>query len=325
MKIQTSINFEFTGKLNKIKCPKTNKTLNVTSDGKIINLAKNWTHINEDFDTIFTALSVFGYSITPPLFVDEYRIDKNFIQSQLIMIDVDNGYTLDELLQDKLYLKHGAGYYTTASHSDQLHKFRIIFILENIIYDKLDFYFLYKGLINYYGSDVQCKDPARLFYGTENAKQSENRGKILAQVLIDELIKIEKAKDKKITEKHYETHEKYKNHVIDDAEKQEILELLKGTTIPDYGMWRNIGWSMYVSGFSLADFIYGTNEPNISSANSIWSNFKSGTSKIITTGTLMWWLFDNYGKDVVLTRLKIAKEQQELDKLALRMKQLRKK
>ncbi|WP_175990479.1 hypothetical protein [Bacillus sp. Marseille-Q1617] len=90
----------------------------------------------------------------------------NWESQQILALDFDEGLRLDEALKDNFFIENAAFIYTTFSHTEEHHKFRVVFVLEFPVYD----YQLYKKLINellsrYPYADQSCKDGSRLFFG----------------------------------------------------------------------------------------------------------------------------------------------------------------
>jgi hypothetical protein len=223
--------------------------------------------------------------------------------------------TLEDLANDELYNEYGAGYYTTASHTDQDQRFRIVFILEHPITDPDNFIKLNAGLIRHYGGDKACKDPARLFYGCVNAAHAECKNNILPTDIINGIIDMVRKEEEQRQRNIAIIHEQYKDHQLLDSDKRVIVELLRGTFIGDYVVWRSIAWAMKNSGFELADFIDVTSgmmrEKSVDDAKLIWSKGIEHTNKL-TMGTILYTLFAHYGKELVLSQLKLQKIEGQL-------------
>jgi hypothetical protein len=110
-----------------------------------------------------------GHAFCPP-FKNGKKCAKNFKVSWLLCVDIDSGMTLQEAVQSRFFQEYGGMIYTTFSHSDWLHKFRIVFVLDEPITNTTDMRHAYTGLIAQYGGDKACKDASRMFYastGTE--------------------------------------------------------------------------------------------------------------------------------------------------------------
>ena len=142
-------------------------------DNKRINLGYGWVTAELPFEDIYEMLSVGGYAFAPALNSD-HRIEQNFVSHELALVDIDGGMNLEELQQFPFYQLYGSGYYTTPSHTDQHHKFRILYRLPCPITDGETMRVIYEGLLAVHGfADIACKDPVRLFFGTINSIHRE--------------------------------------------------------------------------------------------------------------------------------------------------------
>ena len=97
----------------------------------------------------------------------EYKIKRKISywhSQQIICLDFDSGLTIEQAIQE---FKHSAMFiYTTFSHSEKLHKFRVVFLLNERLYN----YDLYSHIMDnllkkYPYVDSSCKDGSRIFYG----------------------------------------------------------------------------------------------------------------------------------------------------------------
>jgi hypothetical protein len=102
------------------------------------------------------------------------RQQTNFIASGYIALDFDrnNPEDIDEIFNDQVVSSYYGLFYHTYSSTSEAPKFRIVFELENPIYDA-DYYrevvtaFIWKFAAN---ADETCKDPCRLFYGSKDSQ-----------------------------------------------------------------------------------------------------------------------------------------------------------
>jgi hypothetical protein len=111
-----------------------------------------------------------GIAWTPGKYIDNHRIKSNFIQTNIIGIDIDHGLLLQDVFKDPFVLNNALLLYTSFQHTNEAHRFRIIFKLTKIIKSIKAFETIAKVLIQYFNADKQCKDVTRLFYGNTKAK-----------------------------------------------------------------------------------------------------------------------------------------------------------
>lgn len=252
-----------------------------------------WTNLETTLEDFFTLVSMDGRAIAPELIQDGTRSQKTFASHQIVLVDIDSGMTIEDLLQDEFYQQYAAGYYTTPSHSDALHKFRIIFILDDAMTDAAKLRHLYTGLIRMFGGDQACKDSSRLFYGTINAqRKSFNSSKRLSIDVVETIV--EEAQQEE--EEHYDRVAQQNYEPPTDEEKRLVLEELKKCYLGEYQTWFRLGCALKNSGYSVQDFIEvslsATRSKTASKCKSTWNSIKAH-NKPATFATLMWFIKEN--------------------------------
>lgn len=92
------------------------------------------------------------------------RSIKSWSSQELICLDFDEGLKLNEALD--IFKNEAAFIYTTFNHSEDKHKFRVVFVLDQIIENYAVFESLISSLfVKYPMADKSCSDGSRLFYG----------------------------------------------------------------------------------------------------------------------------------------------------------------
>lgn len=106
-----------------------------------------------------------GYAIAPQC--DGRRKRENFRLAQHIGIDLDEGDRVwDDLLQMPLVDQHAAIVHTTASHTPEHPRYRVLFLLSEPIRDPAVYTHAVRCFLKAFGTaDKQCKDAARMFFG----------------------------------------------------------------------------------------------------------------------------------------------------------------
>ena len=110
-----------------------------------------------------------GYAIAPQC--DGRRKAANFRAAQHVGVDLDDGtYSWDELVHMPIVVMHAAIVHTTASHTREHPRYRVLFLLEEPITDPDDYTQAVGAFMGAFGAaaDPACKDPARLFFGAED-------------------------------------------------------------------------------------------------------------------------------------------------------------
>lgn len=114
----------------------------------------------------------------------------NFKAAGFLAVDVDDGLTLEDARKVPLYQNHCALLYTTHSHSEENHRFRLVFELESPITTRDRMEAAYSGLIATFGGDKACRDASRLFFGSSKGMQIPRFGLTLPTAAVDELVEL---------------------------------------------------------------------------------------------------------------------------------------
>lgn len=215
-----------------------------------------WT--NCDFESVAEVVEMLttdGWPISAELDDSGYRDKEHFVSRQVFPVDIDAGMRLEEIETHPFYQAFGCGYYTSPSHTEENHRFRILFQLEAPMTDATFTSALMEALIVEFGGDEACKDPNRIFYGNSNAEYVEcDDTKFLPTDIAVALImeQLERKAQK-------QTSAVKVDKPMNDEEKQHIVDLLTGLNLRysgSYSKWRNIGFAMKHAGFTLQDFQY---------------------------------------------------------------------
>lgn len=112
-----------------------------------------------------------GYSVSGARFINGDRKKSNVENCHLLMIDIDSGLTIEEAKTNDFIKQNAIALYTSCSHTEDHHKFRLIFNLPEPL-TVSDYEYLYTYLLDNYfrQADKACKDASRLFFGNTNAE-----------------------------------------------------------------------------------------------------------------------------------------------------------
>jgi len=265
--------------------------------GRRVNLGYGWVNIEADWPDVFHLITQDGIATSAELRSD-HRSEADFVSRELIMVDVDSGMTIPELLADPFYNAWGAGFYTTPSHTWENHRFRIMFRTETPLTDVTRVRRLNSALLKVYdAADISCKDATRIFYGSPKSAASECRDQVLTDDMVDTLISmIDQFAAERLAA---EPEQEYKE--LSDASRKRIIELLRQSYVGEYPIWRNIGWGLKAGGFSLADFQHATsgmmNQKTPADAKKIWNAASGGSGDRCTMGTVIHFLKIRHGDD----------------------------
>jgi hypothetical protein len=217
-------------------------------NGETVNLGYGWQNIECDtWQEIFELITTDGYATSAEL-VGNHRCDDDYVSRQVVMVDIDDGMTIQELFENDFYNEFGAGFYTTARHTDTAHRFRILFVLEEPITDCLTMRKVIRGLLEIFDSgDKSCKDASRIYYGIPNCLIKECRDKILptfiTNALVDMIDSIDMAEAQK--QKTYII-DPSQNLQYDDIYVDQLLSNIAskvGNLKGQYDEWRTIAWA----------------------------------------------------------------------------------
>lgn len=147
---------------------------------KVINKSKNYKALTENFENcILTAREIaieikLGHAICCAVLKADskgciIRKNENWLSSEIFALDIDGGLTIEQVLsmpetETCLIL------YTTASHSEGKHRFRLIFDLPYLEKNAVRYKKIIEKFIRIFGSDEACKDLCRGYYGNTEAK-----------------------------------------------------------------------------------------------------------------------------------------------------------
>ncbi|HEY9825084.1 MAG TPA: plasmid replication protein, CyRepA1 family [Stenomitos sp.] len=108
------------------------------------------------------------------------RIGKHFVDVEGNVIDESDGrkqakvyhhqMTIDEAIAHPFIKKYCALIYTSASHTEDWHKFRLVFLLPQFVEGSDTIEVLVRYLMEHLPHDPSCKDASRVFYGNTNAE-----------------------------------------------------------------------------------------------------------------------------------------------------------
>ena len=302
--IQTTISPSIVGKPEKhLYTNKDGETKSIFKCGdKVVNLASDWMNVEGTMEDIFEVITTDGLAIVPAIIKDNHRTSENFIESTIVMVDIDDGLTIEQATVDPLYIEYASGYYTTTSHKPDHHKFRIVFELEETITDANAMTSLYSALISHFGGDKACKDASRLFYGNPTPASKSYKEAVLPSVIVNKLIDDYNSKKEAEALAAFEKQAQYVNREQTDSEKQLILELIHSGFHGNYNTITSIGWALQNSGFSVMDFCRCI--PLLSDAEKIriWNARCNKTSQY-SMGTIMYYIYSWHGKAEVISQL----------------------
>jgi hypothetical protein len=121
------------------------------------------------------------------VFANGRRSINNFIQSDVVGVDVDAGWNMYRFAELELVRNNCAFIYTTPSHTPHEHRFRAVFVLPRTITKSNELAAISRGLTRKLGGDENATDPARIWFGSENGEVIRI-GATLSESLLEELL-----------------------------------------------------------------------------------------------------------------------------------------
>lgn len=122
----------------------------------------------------------FAYSYQ---FKDGIRRGENFIATDFIAVDIDDGSPLNEILLEPIVKSYGSMWHTTASHSPDNNRYRVIFVLPHTLTNRDEVKTVARSLTRRLSGDMAATDVARFFYGAYGCQYEILSGQISEEFL----------------------------------------------------------------------------------------------------------------------------------------------
>lgn len=156
--------------------------------------AQNWQNIEESLSWLQGWVTA-GYGWTATHFIGRHRRADNASGSNLVVVDIDGDTTLEQFWATDTAKNWCVGTYTTASHTEDEHRFRALFPLELLLQNTAQHRGAYWLVANRLFADLgieTIKDncgqkPERLWYGNSKAQWRINEGAIVPEFLLADI------------------------------------------------------------------------------------------------------------------------------------------
>jgi hypothetical protein len=126
-----------------------------------------------------------GWAYSPAWFRNR-RSNANFVLSELVSIDIDNGLRLEAALANNFIKENALLIHTTSSHTEENNRFRILFHLPKLIDNVEEYRVWVINLMKYLEfADPSCKDVCRGFYGAKDCQTYLFNKTISEEVFLD--------------------------------------------------------------------------------------------------------------------------------------------
>ncbi len=153
-----------------------------------------------------------------PSIFNGYRAQSNFVQTDMMVLDIDDGMRIEEAEQMVSNLGITALCMPSTSHTSEYHRFRLIFPLSRTIRTKEEFKATMSYLAEIFPADPSCiGDTARFFFGCRDDDGFWTEGTLLNPIIPPE-------KPENSSESFYSSGE-----IVDVGESlEELVEALYG-------------------------------------------------------------------------------------------------
>ena len=130
--------------------------------------ARGWQQLSGELIDLREHVSRGGAFVAAAM-TSDHRSSAAFKSSELVVVDVDHGLKIEDFSAHPL-AGSASFLYTTHSHSEEEHRFRIVFRLPQVITSEEVYKAITNILIKSIGGDKSCSDACRLFYGNKDCQ-----------------------------------------------------------------------------------------------------------------------------------------------------------
>lgn len=274
--------------------------------GERFNPSIGWINASASIETLLDYVR-YGFPISAQLFSSEgaegvvnviddrvvnntvygYRHRQNFWRTNVALVDIDEGMSIEESTTSSFFEMYGTAWYASPSYTTENQKHRLIFALDKLIEDEEEMCLLLTSLIRIFEGDAACKDGARLFFGAVDTLTGIH-GKSIPANVVDQLIADEREHTKRV-----QTDDSYTDYVASDDEKQYVVEKLKDHYLGNYNDWFRVACGLQSGGYAVEDFIAATvggmmSEKTEAHCRSLWRDIERGrtTGRKATMGSV---------------------------------------
>lgn len=126
-----------------------------------------------------------GKTIVLGVMKDEQRKKANLNHQEVIALDFDDGTPIEQIQNDKFIQDNASFIYKTFSNTDEHNRFRVVFILDEMLTTNEQIEAVYNKLFEIYPMvDFSCKDSSRLFFGGNEFIEIDFNNKLNAYELV---------------------------------------------------------------------------------------------------------------------------------------------
>ena len=127
-----------------------------------------------------------GQTMVLGVMKNEVRKKVNLNYQEVIALDFDDNTTIEEIENNEFIKDNASFIYTTFSHTEGHHKFRVVFFLENKLTNNEQVLEVYNKLFEMFPTaDVNCKDSSRLFFGGKSYTEINFNNRLDANTIVE--------------------------------------------------------------------------------------------------------------------------------------------
>ena len=127
-----------------------------------------------------------GQTMVLGVMKNEVRKKVNLNYQEVIALDFDDNTTIEEIENNEFIKDNASFIYTTFSHTEGHHKFRVVFFLENKLTNNEQVLEVYNKLFEMFPTaDVNCKDSSRLFFGGKSYIEINFNNRLDANTIVE--------------------------------------------------------------------------------------------------------------------------------------------
>jgi hypothetical protein len=153
-KLTVSIRLDFTDKATKEELSRS---------------GRGWTNNELDLKQFVDHIKS-GFPFTHQFFGGK-KTKEHFQQTNVLVADIDAGMTVEQALDDEFIKAYGTLIYTTPRHTQEQHRFRIVFVLDRLIFNPNLYESMYAGLMmKIPATDPNVRSAAQFFQGCSTAQ-----------------------------------------------------------------------------------------------------------------------------------------------------------
>jgi phage/plasmid-associated DNA primase len=231
-----------------------------------------------------------GYPWMPALLDSGARRKQDFANiAEILGLDIDANLTIEDAVNHPFIAAHCGLLQPSASHTDEHHKFRLVFALPRAVEGCQNIRICNRYLAHMVGSaDPSCKDASRFFYGAKGSKPVLLQDVRLPETFIEDAIAWDAAqtvaqKQRPASSQRVANEARSTNNHDDDALLMAALQAIP----PDceYNEWIAIGMALCGLGhdFSVWDnWSSGAATYNAGEMASRWKSFSGGDGDVST-------------------------------------------